>query len=373
MWVFLGALLGLLVVLVLCLQLSLHAIEGRIQTALGPKAMIGSIHVGLGHIEIDELSWPAPPGWPGKTRFRVHKATVVPRWRSLWSSGKIGIKRIVLDGAVLTGLRRPRGTMLVIPELPVLSGTAETPGGGTPDALTIGLIEAKDLRIELYDESVRNPPVELVADPVRAELRDIELPLKTGRVSLAAEGSVVSPTGQGPVGSFEIAGWIAPSSGDSDITLHLKAVPLVELQPYLIKATETGVAGGTLDLDLKARVQNRRLYAPGVLDLDHLELASSGGTLQTFMGLSRKAVLDSLAGKNGRIELHFTLEGNLDDPHFSVNEDLALRAGAGLAQALGVSVGAVAQAVGAAGETGVDTAGKMVQGAGSAVAHLFGH
>ena len=56
----------------------------------------------------------------------------------------------------------------------------------------------------------------------------------------------------------------------------------------------------------------------------------------------------------GRVELAFTQEGRLDDPKFSLNELFAARSAVGLAEKLGVSLGA------------------MVEGVGSIVKGLFG-
>ena len=50
--------------------------------------------------------------------------------------------------------------------------------------------------------------------------------------------------------------------------------------------------------------------------------------------------------REGRIEVDFVLEGRLDDPRFSLNDTLALRMAASLAERLGVSLGGVVEGVG---------------------------
>ena len=57
---------------------------------------------------------------------------------------------------------------------------------------------------------------------------------------------------------------------------------LVTLQAYLLKAAETGVKRGTLDLDLNASVKKGILHAPGTLTLKNLELSSTSGTLMAL-------------------------------------------------------------------------------------------
>jgi hypothetical protein len=122
-------------------------------------------------------------------------------------------------------------------------------------------------------------------------------------------------------------------------------VDLVALQPYLLKVNEAGVKRGTLDLSLDATVKAKRLHAPGRVTLTGLELASGGGVLATFGGVPRQAVLAAME-RDGRIEVGFTLEGRLDDPAFSINDNLATKLAGGLAETLGVSLGGVVEGVG---------------------------
>ena len=153
----------------------------------------------------------------------------------------------------------------------------------------------------------------------------------------------------------------ASHTKDSEIATSLRGVDLVALQPYLIKANEAGVRRGSLDLDLKSTVRKNVLKAPGKLTLTGLELASSGGTLGTFMGMPRQVVVNALKNRKDQITMRFTLEGNLNDPKFSLNEDLAHRIGAGVADSLGVSIEGLARGVGGA-----------TKGIGDSIRGLFG-
>jgi hypothetical protein len=78
---------------------------------------------------------------------------------------------------------------------------------------------------------------------------------------------------------------------------------------------------------------HNKLHAPGKLTLTHLEKASDG-PLATFAGAPRKAVLAAMTEK-GRLEVRFTLEGRLDDPSFSLNENVATKIASGLQKVSG--------------------------------------
>jgi len=146
----------------------------------------------------------------------------------------------------------------------------------------------------------------------------------------------------------------------------------VALQLYLIKAPETGVRKGALDLDLQSDVSKGRLMAPGKLIISGLELAPAMNAFGTFMGVPREAVLASLKNKNGKIVTTFVLEGDIDNPQFSLNETLTTRLASSMAETLGVSLGGVAKGVEGLGQSGVEAAGKAARGAGRAVQRLFG-
>ena len=62
-------------------------------------------------------------------------------------------------------------------------------------------------------------------------------------------------------------------------------------------------------------------------------------------GVSRQAVLAALE-RDGRITLRFSLDGRLDDPAFSIQENLAQRISGALAETVGVSLSGVVDGVG---------------------------
>jgi hypothetical protein len=69
--------------------------------------------------------------------------------------------------------------------------------------------------------------------------------------------------------------------------------------------------------------------------------------------------------KNGQISIKFTLDGNINDPHFSLNESFMTRIGSSMAGSLGVSIEGLAKGVGSAG-------GGIAKGVGDSVGKLFG-
>ena len=82
------------------------------------------------------------------------------------------------------------------------------------------------------------------------------------------------------------------------------------------------------------------------------------------MGIPRNAVIGMMKNRDGKITLRFILEGNINDPRFSLNENLARMLGSSMADSLGVSVGGLARGVGLRG-------GNASKGIGESVGRLI--
>jgi hypothetical protein len=92
----------------------------------------------------------------------------------------------------------------------------------------------------------------------------------------------------------------------------------------------------------------------------------------TFMGVPRGVVLAFLKDKGNRIAMDFIIEGDINNPKFSLNEALSVRMAASMAETLGVSIQGVAEGVGMLGRKGAEAMGGTAKGIGDAIGGLFG-
>lgn len=324
------------------LHFATKALKGQVEQALGPESEVGEIAVGWSAIEIRRLRIRGPKGWPAGDALRAERIVIVPDLRALLSA-QVRVNRVAVEEAYLSMLRSREGRLRVVPSLLEKksreAGKAET----AAPAVTIGAIELRDSVLEFFDATVRQPPHRLRLEQLQAVVEDLQIPDLAGRTRIRLEAAV---KGAQRNGTLSMRGWAEIASKDSEMATRLRGVDLVAFQPYLIRASETGVRRGTLDLDLKSTVRKNILHAPGTLTLSGLELTSGGGALGTFMGMPRQAVLTALKNRNDQIRMQFTLEGNLNDPKFSLNENFARRVGSGIAETLGVSIEGLARGVG---------------------------
>ena len=169
---------------------------------------------------------------------------------------------------------------------------------------------------------------------VDARVTNLRMPELKEKSMLKLSAKISGPTRQG---ALDINGWMIFASKDSELKTSVRGVDIVSLEPYLIKKAETGVRKGTLDLDLSSNVAAQRVSAPGTLKLKSLELRSEGG-VGTFMGMPRDSVMGMLRERDGSITIPFTLQGNLNDPSFSLDGAFKAKVGLAAAATLGLTI-----------------------------------
>ncbi len=322
------------------LRLAAGRLEAALRDALGPRASIGAVSIGLTGVQVSDLRIAAAPGaWPAADELVARRVHLRPALASLWSSGW-HIARIEVEDGYLSLLRTRQGRLRVLPAL------LERPRTGAAAAETprvrIAEVALREVAIDFFDASVRGGTHKLRFESLRADVGPLAIPAFDEPTAIDLAATLKGPQKNGRIA---IDGTVTIATLDARLKAAVQGVDLVALQPYLLKVNEAGVKRGTLDLSLDASVKAKRLHAPGRVTLTGLELASGSGVLATFGGVPRQAVLAAME-RDGRIEVGFTLEGRLDDPAFSINDNLATKLAGGLAETLGVSLGGVVEGVG---------------------------
>ena len=346
-------------------HVAIRSLKSQVEQALGPQGEVREIRVGLTGIEILDIRIRAQKnsGWPSEDELRAKRIVVTPNILDLLTA-RLSIDSIRIDEAYIAMLRTRNGQVKVIPSL--LDPTETTAGksatiradqssGNKGRQIAIGKILLNAGAVEFFDASVRATPVKLRLEQIDARLGKILLPQLTGHTAIKIDGVI---KGNRQDGQLAIDGSMELATKESGLSTKLRGIDMTVLQPYLIRTAETGVRRGTLDLDLKSSVAKGKLRAPGTLTLSDLELASSSGT---FMGLPRTAMIGMMKDKKGRLSVKFVLEGDVNDPEFSLNEQMTMRLSASLANSLGISLESLAKGVGRLGSGSASGIGESVQ------------
>lgn len=347
--------LGLVVAALVGLRVAAGVLKDQIVAALGPETEIGAISLGWTSVHVDQLRIHAPKGWPAEDTLRAKRVTVTPDLRSLFSD-KVQIYSITVDQPYLSMRRTASGSLELLPSLLQKKSDPKKPDQKSI-AVAIGKVALNDGVLEFFDSTIARPPLKLRLEKVQASASDLLVPDLIGKTKFDIDATV---KGVQRDGTLALSGWINVPTQDSSIKTKLRDVDLVALQPYLIKTNETGVKRGSLDLDLDSEVDKGKLKAPGKLTIAQLQLAPAGGTFDTFMGVPRQAVIASLKDRNDKIDVDFTLEGDIHNPQFSLNESLSMKLTYGVAQTLGLSVEGLVKGVGSLGARGIGAVGSTI-------------
>ncbi len=103
----------------------------------------------------------------------------------------------------------------------------------------------------------------------------------------------------------------------ADIGVLFRNIEMAPLSPYTVKFAGRKIAGGKIDLDLRYRLDNRRMVGSNRIVIDELELGEkvpNPDAVDLPLGLAVALLKDA----NGRIDLDMPVEGSLDDPQFRI-------------------------------------------------------
>jgi hypothetical protein len=346
------------------------AVEDAVLAALGPNAQTRDVRVGLGGLVLEGLHVRAPDGWPADETLAAERVAVAPRLVTLISGEVVRIRSVELDRPYLS-VRRTRAHGLEA--LPGLAQgeparAQEDPAADGAVRLSIGAIEIESGVLELFDATIARPAQKLRLEQIDASVHDLALPGLEERSAFELDALV---KGKARDGRARLSGWVAAADRDSDVSVELRGVDLVPLQAYLVKPGDARVTRGSLDLDLHAQVAGGKLAAKGRCTLDALELASGAGLDAKFLGVSNQVLLAALKDRGGRLAFDFTLSGDIDDPHFSLNEAFGRQVAFALAENLGLTVGGIVKGVGSLGVRGGEALGSAAKDAGGKLLDLF--
>jgi len=346
-------------------------LKGKVVEALGPGSEIQAVQVGWSGVEVHGLRIKGPQGWPATDMLRAERLVIFPGLRSLVSD-TIQIRTVTVDRPYLSAVRPRDGRLRVLPtllEAPSPAPKAKSPAGQPMPSVAISRILVKDGVVDLFNYAVAPAPFKVHLEKIQASVWNVAVPSLKGKSQFELDAVV---KGIQQDGRAKIVGWAEIASKDSAVKTELRSLDLVALQPYLTQASDARVQRGSLDLDLQSEVRNNRLRAPGTVVISDLEFAPSRGATEMFMGVPRSAVVNFLKNRDDKIAINFTIEGDLNNPQFTLREALATRVAAGLAELLGVSIRGLAEGVGTLGRKGVEAVGEAAKGLGGALQQLFG-
>lgn len=250
------------------------------------------------------------------------------------------------------------------------SGTAQSdPSAGAAKSgestFLIQKMQATDGVIDYFNHKVSRPPHRTHLEAVQFTMDNLSVPVSDTMSNYSFSANTAG-------GTVVSKGATALRSRDTNAVLTVRNLDITQFKPYYQKKGDAAVTRGTMNLDLDLRVKSRIINSPGKIVLRNLDFASGGGIGGQIMGLPRASVVNLLKSNNNEIALDFTVQGNIDDPQFSIRESIMKKLTVGLAEKLGSSVVGAGSAVLGVGKEGVGQVGKGAGALGGGLKKLLG-
>jgi hypothetical protein len=235
-------------------------------------------------------------------------------------------------------------------------------------SLLIKNLEIQNGSIDYLDGKVSTIPVLTKLREIEFESHGITVPVGEDFTSFSLQTAIPGEMGTGILTS---KGKIKLKTLDTDCAIAVKGLDVTGFKPYFHKKGEVNVARGFLDLDMKLRISSRKIDAPGRAVLRDLQFESGDGVKEQFMSIPRGLVVNFLKNHNDRIAIDFTLDGDLDNPRFSLRQSIIEKMTLGIASTLGLPVKQIGESIIVLGTEGMKEVGKGVKGLGKNIRNIF--
>ena len=295
---------------------------GRLEFDLGRSQPLGSFD---GEVDIADFACIDKPGqanllqWNSLRLGGVRAALAPPRITVdevalsefysrliLNADGTLNVQNLLAPAAAAGGTARADGTS------PAAAATAAAPGAGSATAMP----EVRIGRIALVAGNV-NFSDYFIKPNYAANLTGVAGSI--GRLDANTAGDVelrARLDGSAPV---QISGRVNPLAADLFVDLRAEArdIDLPPLTPYAAKYAGYGIEKGKLSMEVKYRIEGRKLAADNRIVLDQLTFGDAVASPDATK-LPVLLAVALLKDRNGVIDVNLPISGSIDDPEFSL-------------------------------------------------------
>jgi hypothetical protein len=349
----------------LLIKYSNQIIKVELERRLGKAFSIERIDLAWGHVEAVGVKLKNPAG---KEVIKVDSLYVSADFMGLLRKEYV-VSSVTLKNPYIFVEVDKKGD-IVNPVLPVESKPAEAKKQDqTAVPVMIKKMEIVGGAIDYLDRKTPRTPVLTKIQNINLEAKNIHTPFTDTFSQYVLSANM---PGHMSTGIVKSTGKINLKTRDMGCKTQVRALDLTDLQPYFQKDNTATIRKGLLDLDIDVRVVSKKVHAPGNAVLKDLEFQSGRGAGNYFMGIPLSLVIGFLKTSNNEIPVDFVVEGDLDNPKFSLQEEFVAKMTIALAGKLGFSIEGVAQSLLGGSVKGSGDIGSSVKGIEQGLKKLFG-
>ena len=142
--------------------------------------------------------------------------------------------------------------------------------------------------------------------------------------------------------SITVKGWIDAKTMDMETSLKIQEIEVKTFEPYYRKRVTAEIESGTWRSNPRIGVKEKRIDAPGELDLINLRIKEGEGTV---FWIPAETLISLLDKKGHQVKAKFHVKGNVENPQFNLQETFWTQVAISLAQDLGIPIKVIGEEV----------------------------
>jgi len=312
-------------------------IKYELESLLGEDFSVERIDLHWGRVEALDVSLRNPTG---KEVFTTDSLTLEADFIGLLKKKYI-ISNLSLKNPYILLEKDRKGNLInPLPSRGPKRGTAEKEKSIPP--VVLKKIEIKKGSLDYLDRKASRKPVLTKLRNIEVECKDITYPLNDTYSTYKTTASI---PGKLSTGILKSQGKIKPKTKDTDSRVEIRKLDITGFKPYFQKRGDVNVTRGTLDMDIDVKVKSNKIHAPGKAVLRDLEFERRPGIANKFLNIPLSAVMKFLKNNNNEIAVNFVLEGDLDNPKFSLRENFTEKVSVAMAEKLGLPIKEIGESI----------------------------
>ncbi len=306
-------------------------IQPRLQKVMGPGLTLEEIKLRITHLSLRGIQYEDPDS---KLRFlEVKEIRIYPSLLSLLEKS-IRIRELeFLQPSFFFYRSRVGGVAGSWLATRTESGgkeiSEEKEKRGESIPIRIDRIRIQKGSVDFEDRKVAEPPSQIKLRDVDFEIKNVGYPIASVHSPIRFDAKM---SGKGRI---DIQGWIDPSNMDMETFLKVRGMEVKTFESYYRKRVSAKIESGYVDMDSKVVVKDGRVDAPGELGLIDLRVKEGGGMV---FWIPAETLVPLLEKRGHQIKAKFHVEGNVENPQFSLQETFLTQVAIALTQALGIPI-----------------------------------
>lgn len=302
-----------------------RALKSKLESAIAKNVSVDNVSLTLGKVTLENLKVKDKKGRErGKIQTVVVRASIMDFLRGMHSISDIKL----LNPYFLIEKDKESN-----PLSPIFSQVSDL--GKKKEKMSPFHVKKAEIIngiLEYVDNVAKEGPITFKLRNLNLELSDLSFPLDNRFTSFDFEAEIL---GINTHGKMSGSGKVNLVTKDAESNLKIRNLDAKTLEPYLRKMKHgIKIENGILDVDMKISVVSKKLIAPCNIVIRDLKMGHSSKITDEMIGTALKHLVSLLKDKKGEIGIETVIEGNLDDPQFSLGSAIAKGVLRGLAQKL---------------------------------------